>query len=416
VYPPETYPQTIDQIPAMRFPRLLPRLLGAALAALALASSTALAHKPGELLIWINGDKGYRGLQQVGEKFSKDLGVPVRVEAPEGVTDKFFQAAQAGQGPDIFMWPHDRLGEWADAGLLKPIDVAPGFRGKFFPKGWEAFTHKGRTWAYPIALESVGLIYNTNHVKTPPATLDQVVKLAADLRQKDVTPIMWDYNTPYFSWGFLAGGGAYVFGRTPAGDYDVKDVGVNVPGAVKALEQIVAIINDGIMPRGTSYSVMDAKMNGGELAMMVSGPWAWGNLRKSNIPFAVAPLPGIEPGKPGRPFVGVLGAMINRSSPNADLAEEFLKNHFLTNDGLRAMNADVPLGIPALESFYNELAKDPLIAASKTAVDAGMLMPNVPEMGRFWSAFGSALSNATNGQAAPQKALDLAAQRIKPRE
>ena len=79
------------------------------------------------------------------------------------------------------------------------------------------------------------------------------------------------------------------------------------------------------------------------------------------------------------------------------------------------MNADVPLGVPALKTFYEELSKDPLIAASKTSVDAGMLMPNVPEMGRFWSAFGSALSNATNGQATPKEALDLAAQRMKPR-
>jgi maltose/maltodextrin transport system substrate-binding protein len=108
--------------------------------------------------------------------------------------------------------------------------------------------------------------------------------------------------------------------------------------------------------------------------------------------------------------------MINRASPNTDLAEEFLKTYLLTNDGLRTMNADVPLGVPALKTFYEELSKDPLIAASKTSVDAGMLMPNVPEMGRFWSAFGSALSNATNGQATPKEALDLAAQRMKPRE
>lgn len=369
----------------------------------------------GQLLIWINGDKGYKGLQQVADRFSKDLGVPVKVEAPEGVTDKFFQAAQAGKGPDIFMWPHDRLGEWADAGLLRPIEVDAATKAKFFDKGWEAFTHKGRVWAYPLSLESVGLIYNTKYVTNPPKTLAEVTAMADELKKKGVAPIMWDYATPYFSWGFIASGGGYVFGRDAKGNYNVSDIGINVPGAVKALEEIVGLIDKGIMPKGVSYSVMDAKMNAGELAMMISGPWAWGNLRKSGIPFAVAPMPGID-GKPGKPFVGVLGAMINRASPNADLAEEFLKGYLLTNDGLRTMNADVPLGVPALKTFYEELSKDPLIAASKTSVDAGMLMPNVPEMGRFWSAFGSALSNATNGQATPQKALDLAAQRMKPRE
>ena len=37
----------------------------------------------GELLVWINGDKGYRGLAEVGKKFEKDLGIPVKVEAPK---------------------------------------------------------------------------------------------------------------------------------------------------------------------------------------------------------------------------------------------------------------------------------------------------------------------------------------------
>ncbi|AHF91890.1 sugar ABC transporter substrate-binding protein [Opitutaceae bacterium TAV5] len=380
--------------------------------ALAAVLPAARAWEEGKLLIWINGDKGYRGLQQVGDTFAKELGVPVKVEAPEGVTDKFFQAAQSGKGPDIFMWPHDRLGEWADAGILKPVDIDAATKARIFPKAWDAFTHKNRIWAYPMSLEALGLIYNTKLVTgTPPTNLDDVIKLAPDLRKKGITPIMWDYGTPFFSWGFLASDGGYVYKRGASG-YDLNDVGVNAPGAIKALEQIVDVINQGIMPKGTTYSVMESKMNSGELAMMVSGPWAWGNLRKSNIPFAVAPMLGAN-GKPGKPFVGVLGAMINRSSPNADLAEEFLKNHLLTDDGLRTMNADVPLGVPALESFYKELSKDPAIAATKASVDAGELMPNIPEMGRFWSSLQAALSNATNGQSTPREALDHAAARMK---
>ena len=37
-------------------------------------------------------------------------------------------------------------------------------------------------------------------------------------------PIMWDYNTPYFSWPFLASGGAYAFKKVEGG-YDVRDTG-----------------------------------------------------------------------------------------------------------------------------------------------------------------------------------------------
>jgi maltose/maltodextrin transport system substrate-binding protein len=41
-----------------------------------------------------------------------------------------------------------------------------------------------------------------------------------------------------------------------------------------------------------------------------------------------------------------------------------------------------------------------------------VVMPNIPQMGRFWSAMGAALQVATNGQATPQAALDEAARMI----
>ena len=82
---------------------------------------------------------------------------------------------------------------------------------------------------------------------------------------------MWDYNTPYFSWPFLASGGAYAFKKVEGG-YDVKDTGVNDPGAVKGLQEIVNLIKAQILPAGSTNSIMEEKMTGGQLAMMISGP------------------------------------------------------------------------------------------------------------------------------------------------
>ena len=94
-------------------------LMTAALAGLLSAPSVA-AESP-KLLVWINGDKGYDGLQKVGDAFTAVSGVKVVVQHPEGATDKFQAAAAAGKGPDIFCWPHDRTGEWARSGLLTPV-------------------------------------------------------------------------------------------------------------------------------------------------------------------------------------------------------------------------------------------------------------------------------------------------------
>jgi maltose/maltodextrin transport system substrate-binding protein len=362
----------------------------------------------GELLIWIGGDKGYRGLAEVGKKFEKDLGIPVKVEAPEGLTDKFQAAAQAGKGPDVVFWAHDRLGEWADAGLLKPLDIKDDFKAGFIPMCWDAVTHNKQIWGYPIALEAVSLIYNKKFLTgAPPSQLSQVPAFAKELRAKNpnVIAIMWDYNTPYFSWPFLASGGGYPFKKI-AGGYDVTNIGVNNEGAVKGLQGIVELINAGIMPKGASYSVMDQKMNNGELAMMVSGPWAWSNLRKSGIDFDLAPLPGID-GNPGRPFVGVLAALVNRATPNSDLAAQFLEKYVATSDGLKTIDADVPIGVPALISLSDEMAaKNLLIKTTYENAKSGDVMPNIPQMGKFWSSMATAFQIATNGQASPKAALD----------
>src|SRR6185503_859838 len=60
------------------------------------STSTSFAFEEGKLLIWINGDKGFNGLQAVGDKFKADLGIDVVVEHPESVTEKFQQSAATG--------------------------------------------------------------------------------------------------------------------------------------------------------------------------------------------------------------------------------------------------------------------------------------------------------------------------------
>jgi maltose/maltodextrin transport system substrate-binding protein len=384
--------------------------------ALALSLAAALpapAWEPDRLLIWINGDKGYPGIIEMGRIFEQNTGIPVAVEHPEGATDKFFHAAKSGKGPDIMIWAHDRLGEWADAGLLLPIDPDPAFLPRIFPKAWKAFTHRGRLWGYPLSMESTGLIYNRALISEDeiPRNLSDCIPLAPRLREQGAHTLLWDYNNTFFTFGLLASGGGYVFGQRPDGSYDTADIGVNHPAAVAAMEAVVDLIRAKVLPSSLSYSIAEAQMNQGKLAMFISGPFAWENLRKSGIDFGVATLPGVD-GHPGRPFVGVIGAVFNRSSPNLDLAQEFLEHYLITPSGLDAMDRHVPLGVPALIASYEAKSADPLVAGSMANIEAGVLMPSIPQMGAFWSAMESALSTITSLRATPQEALDNARERM----
>jgi maltose/maltodextrin transport system substrate-binding protein len=372
-----------------------------------LCAAQAFAWTDGELLIWISDNRAYHALGDLGKTFEKDVGVPVKVETQEEITEKFQAAAQSGKGPDIFFWAHDRIGEWADAGLIKPLEVKDDFKAGFIPMSWEAVTHDKQIWGYPISLEAVSLIYNKKFVTgTPPAQLSELSAFNQDLKAKNpkVIAIMWDYNTPYFSWPFLASAGAYPFKKSADG-YDLKDIGVDNPGALQGLQAIVDLMKEGIMPKGATQAVMDQKMSSGQLAMMVNGPWDWANLHKSGVDFGLAPIPGVG-GNPGRPFVGVQTALLNRSTPNVDLAVQFLEKYVCTVDGMKAMDADAPLGVPALKSLCDEMtAQNPLIKATYENCQNGTVMPNIPQMGKFWSSMKAAFEIATNGGATPQVAL-----------
>ncbi len=385
----------------------------AALTALALlAGGLAQAATPPTLLVWINGDKAYNGLQKVGQAFEKVSGVKVVVEHPVDATDKFQQAASAGKGPDIFCWPHDRVGEWAKAGLLTPLRPSAQLRAEIEETAWRAFSYQGKTWGYPIAIETTGLLYNKALVPVPPKTFDDVIELDRRLQGQGKHAILWHYNKSFFSWQVMAGAGGQIYGRDARGDFDATQVGVNNAGALAGAEMINRLVREGHMPKGANYAEMESGFARGEVAMMISGPWAWDNARRARIDFGVAPVPGLKPGQYSKPFVGVLGCMISAPSRQKDLAREFLEQHLLRPEALKVLDADVPLGVPANKAFYAELSVNPLIKASMENARLGEPIPNIPEVGRFWTAMDAALEAISNGLQSPKDALDGAAARM----
>ena len=378
---------------------------------LSVAGPVMAADTP-QLLVWINGDKGYNGLQKVGDAFAAESGVRVVVQHPEGAPDKFQAAAAAGTGPDIFCWPHDRTGEWARSGLLVPVHPPRRIRDEIDASAWKAFTYKGKVWGYPLSIEAVGLVVNRDLVKTVPTSFDEVIALDKELMKQGKKALLWDYNKSFFTWPMLAGAGGEVFGRSANGELDPGVVGVNSPGAVAGAAMLSKLIEGGTMPRGARYAEMEAGFARGEIAMMITGPWAWDNARKAKINFSVAPVPAVIPGKPSKSFVGVLGCMIAAPSKVKDIAREFIENHLLRVDSLKMISADVPLGTPANKAYFAELAGDGNIRATMENARRGEPLPNIPELGKFFPAMDAALEAISQGRQTPKEALDGAAARM----
>lgn len=365
--------------------------------------SAFAAIEEGQLTIWINGDKGYNGLAEVGKQFEADTGIKVTVAHPDALQDKFPQVAATGDGPDIIFWAHDRFGGYAQAGLLAEIKPSKDLKDSMIDFTWEAVKYKGKYIGYPVAVESLSLIYNKDLVKTPPKNWEDIAALDKQLKVQGKSAIMWNLKEPFFTWPLMAADGGYAF-KVNASGYDVKDTGVNNAGVKGSMQLLQKLVADKVISPDMDYSVSESEFIKGNVAMTINGPWAWGNIDKSEINYGVVELPKFN-GQHSKPFIGILTAGISTASPNKDLAVEFIENYLLTNEGLTKVNDDKPLGAVALISFQEQLANDSRIAATMNNAMNGEIMPNIPQMNAFWAATKNAIINIVDGRQSIDDAL-----------
>ncbi|MCP5287227.1 MAG: maltose/maltodextrin ABC transporter substrate-binding protein MalE [Burkholderiaceae bacterium] len=376
-----------------------------------LATPRALRAAPAPLVCWFTVE-GAKAMRAVGERFTADTGVPVVVETPDEGPSKFQQAAGAGKGPDIYVYAHDRIGEWIAAGLIHAVDPSPALINDIDPLAWRGFTQRGRLWGYPYAIEAITLIYNKALLTQPPATWDALIALDDRLARDGRRAVLWDYTNGYFTWPLLAAQGGYAFRQRADGGWDARDTGVANAGALQGAQLLDRLIREGRMPAGSGYPDMEAAMAQGRVAMVINGPWSWVNLKRVGMDFGVARIPALGD-KPAAPFVGIKGLLINRATRQRELAVEFIEHFLLQPEGLRAIDRAEPIGAAASRSFYAQQAVDPRIAGIMASARDGVPTPSVPEMGRFWAALKTSLTNLTEGRQAPAEALAAAARRIR---
>ena len=379
--------------------------LAGALVVLAASTSITHAFEDGAIVIW-QDDRAPDLITQIGEQFEADLGICVIVENVDPLTDRYQQAAATGDGPDIVMWAHDRLGEWAAGGLIAPVSPSASVVDANLESAWEAVTFDNRVWGYPVAVEAIGLVYNRDLVDTPPENFEDIA--AMDFPE-GTTPIMWAYNDTYFTFPMLAANGGYAFEMVD-GSYDGSQTGVNTDGAIQGGEVLAELIESGTMPRGVDYGVMEGAFANGEVAMIINGPWSWSAYEDAGLDIGVAPLPAVA-GSASRPFLGVQALALNAASPNQDLAVEFIENYLLTDENIQLWNSTGALGVPT-DISVGAAEDDDKIVQTLANAEVGVPMPSNPEMGAFWSAMEPALGNITSGATSVEQALNDAAARI----
>jgi multiple sugar transport system substrate-binding protein len=101
--------------------------------------------------------------------------------------DEMITRFGAHNPPDVFYVNAEYARDWADDGFLLPLDdyiAAAGIdTSKFFPDYLNIFKGSdGKIYGLPKDGNTIAMGYNTNLVATPPATLDELVAKASDIK------------------------------------------------------------------------------------------------------------------------------------------------------------------------------------------------------------------------------------------
>ncbi len=366
-----------------------------------------------KLVIWTSNEHIKKAIDTVGKKFVEDYQVDLEtVVLNKDLTTQFKTAAISGKGPDVFTWAHDVVGELAASGLIEPVHISKTLEESLFSVALDAFRFKGKTYGYPYDLEAIALIYNKKLLPVPPETMEELIQFSKRLKKmkSENYGFLYDIGNFFFSFPFLSARGGYIF-KVEDGVSKVNDIGLNNNGSVLGGDLIARLVKEDVVPESTDYSVAFNLMKKGQLAANINGPWSMSDLIKSRIDFGVAPLPKYKGSRP-RPFVGVHGFIIRRSSQKKELAKELVENYLMTKEGIMSLYKLDPRG-PSRKDVAAELKDDKYLQAFLESAASGIPMPNVPQMGAVWGAMGTALRFIITGKKSSQEALDVAVEQVK---
>lgn len=365
-----------------------------------------------DVLIWTSNEGAAKAINEIKKDFETEYKTKVVVEVlNKDLTSLFKTASLTKKGPDILLWANDVSGELAQSGLIEPLDETPFLTDNFLPVSLKAFRYKGRLYGYPYAVESLALFYNKDMVKSAPATFEELVAKAREINnpKKNTYGFLYDIKTFFFSFPILNAKSGYIFGESANG-LNGKDVGIM--GFEDGLSFLQNLSETGLVPTSTDRGISFQNFKEGKLAFTIDGPWAIKDLDASKVNYGIGVLPTYK-NQVAKPFVGVHGFMIRRSSQNKLYAKELIEKYLLSPKGI-GLFYQFDNRAPARVDVLNELsAKDERLGILKKSAENGVAMPNIPQMGSVWNAMGKALSLSLDQKMAPKESLRLVLPQIK---
>ncbi len=329
------------------------------------------------------------------------VGVPYKAFA-----DKLTSAIPGGNGPDLFIYSQDRIGDWVGAGVVEPLEFWVDDRSaqRFSDQALEAMSYDGSLWGIPLAVESLVLFYRTDLVTRrfgwlpvltgPPRTTDGIHTLTHAMRARGGHALAYANGDLYGHAPWLFGHGGRVF------DGDGK-LAIATTEAARAMAFARELVVTGAAPEAAEGPLVASLFNSGRAATVISGPWFISDIAPG-VPWKVATLPIVSAtDQPARPFLGTEGILMSSRARDKDTA--FAVIEALTSDDAAIVRARTARQVVPNTRAYEDpsIASDEVLGAFRAQLETSVPMPNDPAMRMVWTPYATALGEVLAGRVDP---------------
>ena len=379
-----------------------------------------------ELTLWhAYRDAEARALEHVVHGFAARTGHRVTVLAVpfDAYGSKLAAAIPNGNGPDLFIEAHERLGTYLRDNLVEPV---PTGLDEGLDEGLDAPAHDGlrdaknggntqgfdssarrallkdhALFGLPLAVKSLALFVDRAQVPGPIASLDDL----PPPRQAGTYSLAYENESSYAFAIFVHGAGSSFL-------RDDGTFGFKGAEAVEALRSVQVLAASGRVPSEASAALVSQLFSEGRAAAMISGPWALGEaLARPNV--EVLPIPPLHRGGAAlRPFLTVEALFFAKGKSGRGPVQD-LARAIAFDDGamLRSLEGHQVVPRRALDGRA-ELANIPALAAFRLAAKTAVPMPSTVTMRATWEPMGGALKAVLRGDLTPESAAAMAERRF----
>lgn len=293
--------------------------------------------------------------------------------------------------PDMFIFAHDKVGVFAEMGILAPIQplLEEGALENYLPMTLAAATYQDTLYQLPLYFETLLFMYNRRYMQDEevPATTDELLTYMENNTGRGRYGFVEQHSTAYYSAAWIHGFGGSIIDDTGVPFPDAQAV----KGALNYHSRFVAL-----MPGETEYNTVNTLFLEGKADATIGGPWMVPSARAAEIDLGIAPMPTVNAtGEALAPYSGVQGIHVLNfaAQQKTDAVKKLLS--VLTDPSIGIDLALASGCAPANALCYDDerVANDELVQSMRTTAEIAVPMHNIPEMDVMWTVVGNLLTD-----------------------